>query len=104
MPNISNISSATLTASSAELDGIQFNNIQKKGYNSTTKYVLEDTPWSTLNPTTPLKPAVNAVDIDWNEAVIPHGNLETGGSATVNSTGELLSLISQISKSWRSSG
>ena len=94
--SIDNISSATLTASKANLDGIQFNNIQKIGYNSTTKYVLEDTPWYTLDKSTPVKPAVNAVDIDWNEAVIPYGNLETGGSATVNSTGELLSLISRM--------
>ena len=94
--SIDNISSATLTASSANLDGIQFNNIQKIGYNSTTKYVLENTPWYTLDKSTPVKPAVNAVDIDWNEAVIPYGNLETGGSATVNSTGELLSLISRM--------
>lgn len=98
MSNISNISSVNLQISSAKLDGIQFNNIQKKGYNSTTKYVRANTPWSTLDAQTPLQPAVNAVDIDWNAAVIPYGNLENGDSATVNSTGELLSLISQISK------
>ena len=96
MANISNISSPTLTATSANLDGIQFNNIEKRGYNSAIKYVRANTPWSTLDTSTPLQPAVNAVDIDWNEAVIPHGNLETGGSATVNSTGELLSLISRM--------
>ena len=93
---ISNIKTETLAASSAKLDGIQFNNIQKAGYNSVSRYVLEDTPWSTLNPKTPVKPAVNAVDIDWNAAVIPYGNLENGDSATVNSTGELLSLISRM--------
>ena len=96
MSNISNISSPTLTATSANLDGIQFNKIQKTGYNSTTKYVLKNTPWYTLDTNTPLKPAVNAVDIDWNAAVIPYGNLETGESTTVNSTGELLSLISKM--------
>ena len=98
MSNISNISEVNVSTSSAKLDGIQFNSIQRGGYNSTTRYVLVNTPWSTLDTNTPLKPAVNAVDIDWNEAVIPYGNLETGDSATVNSTGELLSLISQISK------
>ena len=97
MPNeISNIKTENLAASSAKLDGIQFNNIQKDGYNSVSRYVLKDTPWSTLNPKTSVKPAVNAVDIDWNAAVIPYGNLETGDSTTVNSTGELLSLISRI--------
>ena len=96
MANISNISSPTLTATSANLDGIQFNNIEKRGYNSAIKYVRANTPWSTLDISTPLQPAVNAVDIDWNAAVIPYGNLETGDSATVNSTGELLSLISRM--------
>ena len=96
MANISNISSPTLTATSANLDGIQFNNIEKRGYNSAIKYVRANTPWSTLDISTPLQPAVNAVDIDWNEAVIPYGNLETGESTTVNSTGELLSLISRM--------
>ena len=93
---ISNIAEKTLVSSSAKLDGIQFNNIQRVGYNSTTKYVLENTPWDTLDTSTSVKPAVNAVDIDWNEAVIPYGNLETGQSVTVNSTGELLSLISKM--------
>ena len=96
MSNISNISSPTLTVTSANLDGIQFNNIQRTGFNSTKRYVLKDTPWDTLDTRTSLKPAVNAVDIDWNAAVIPYGNLETGESTTVNSTGELLSLISRM--------
>lgn len=93
---INNINKETLTISSAELDGIQFNNIYRSGYNSVKRYVLADTPWYTLNASTPVKPAVNAVDIDWNAAVIPHGNLENGDSVTVNSTGELLSLISRM--------
>ena len=94
--SISDLKTAGAANSSAKLDGIQFNKIQKTGYNSTTKYVLKNTPWYTLDTTTPLKPAVNAVDIDWNAAVIPYGNLETGESTTVNSTGELLSLISRM--------
>lgn len=95
--SISDIKTAGgLANSSAKLDGIQFNKIQNSGYNSVAKYVLKDTPWYTLDANTPVKPAVNAVDIDWNAAVIPYGNLETGDSATVNSTGELLSLISRM--------
>ena len=93
---ISKIETAGLGNSSANLDGIQFNKIQREGINSATRYVLANTPWSTLDTSTSVKPAVNAVDIDWNAAVIPYGNLETGGSATVNSTGELLSLISKM--------
>ena len=93
---ISNIISKNTAISSAQLDGIQFNSIEKSGFNSTSKYVLKNTPWYTGNTSTSIKPAVNAVDIDWNEAVIPYGNLETGDSVTVNSTGELLSLISKM--------
>ena len=94
--NIDNISTVNLQISSAELDGIQFNKIQNSGHNSTKKYIRKNTPWYTLDKSTPVQPAVNAVDIDWNEAVIPYGNLETGGTVTVNSTGELLSLISRM--------
>ena len=93
---ISNIALISPVISSAKLDGIQFNKIQSTGFNSAAKYVRANTPWSTLNTSTPVQPAVNAVDIDWNEAVIPYGNLETGESVTVNSTGELLSLISKM--------
>lgn len=100
---ISNIISKTPAISSAKLDGIQFNSIEKSGFNSTSKYVLKNTPWYTGNTSTSIKPAVNAVDIDWNEAVIPYGNLETGDSVTINSTGELLSLISQISETQKKS-
>lgn len=96
MALINNIVKKTIAISSAELDGVQFNSIQRNGLNSTKKYVLVNTPWSTLDTNTPVKPAVNAVDIDWNEAVIPYGNLATGESTTVNSTGELLSLISRM--------
>lgn len=93
---INNINKETLTISSAELDGIQFNNIYRSGYNSVKRYVLADTPWYTLDAQTSVKPAVNAVDIDWNAAVIPYGFLNKGYSVTVNSTGELLSLISKM--------
>ena len=93
--SITNISAPTIAVASANLDGIQFNNIQRSGHNSVKRYVPKNTPWYTLDTST-VKPAVNAVDIDWNGAVIPYGNLETGGSATVNSTGELLSLISRM--------
>ena len=93
---ISNIQKIDKSTSSAELDGIQFNRIGRSGFNAPVKYVQKETPWYTLDTNTSVKPAVNAVDIDWNEAVIPYGNLETGQSVTVNSTGELLSLISKM--------
>ena len=94
--SISNIQKIDKATASAELDGIQFNRIGRSGFNVAVKYVQRETPWDTLDTNTSIKPAVNAVDIDWNEAVIPYGNLETGDSVTVNSTGELLSLISKM--------
>ena len=100
---ISDIVRKTPLLASAKLDGIQFNNIQRSGHDSPKRYVPADTPWNTLDTSTSIKPAVNAVDIDWNDAVIPYGNLETGDSVTVNSTGELLSLISQISETQKKS-
>ena len=39
---------------------------------------------------------INAVDIDWNGAVIPNGDIENGTSETINTTGELLSLINKM--------
>ena len=84
----------------ANIDGTVFNKIltnnkllvQGKGVGID----VNNDVWKANGSTTNWKGAVNAVDIDWNEAVIPYGNLETGGSATVNSTGELLSLISKM--------
>ena len=52
---ISNIISKTPAISSAKLDGIQFNSIEKTGLNSTSKYVLKNTPWYTGNTSTSIK-------------------------------------------------
>ena len=41
---------------------------------------------------------VNAVDIDWNGAVLPNGNHETGSSSTINTTGDLLKLIDKMNE------
>ena len=81
---------------SAKLDGIQFNKIQHFGSEDSFRTVQTKTPWSTGDNSTSMKYTINAVDIDWNEAVIPYGNLETGESVTVKTTGELLSLISKM--------
>ena len=84
----------------ANIDGTVFNKIltnnkllnQDKGVG----IVVNSDVWKANGSTTNWKGAVNAVDIDWNDAVIPYGNLETGQPVTVNSTGELLSLISKM--------
>ena len=41
---------------------------------------------------------VNAVDIDWNGAVLPNSNTSFGTSITINTTGELLNLIDSMQK------
>lgn len=43
-----------------------------------------------------LEPFINGVEIDWNGAVLPNSDLSTGSSVTINTTGELLSLIDQM--------
>ena len=40
--------------------------------------------------------ALNAVDIDWNGAVLPQSNISNGGSLTINNTGDLLNLVNEI--------
>jgi len=39
---------------------------------------------------------LNIVNIDWNGAIIPNGDLANGTSKTINTTGELLSLINEM--------
>lgn len=36
---------------------------------------------------------INAVDIDWNSAILPNGNPEDATDLTINTTGELLRMI-----------
>ena len=40
--------------------------------------------------------SINAVDIDWNGAVLPQSNISNGGSLTINNTGDLLNLVNEI--------
>ena len=96
MEEIKDITSLGIKFASAKLDGIQFNEIQKVGTQDSVRTIQKTNPWSTGNTSTPIAYTINAVDIDWNNAVIPYGNLETGESVTVKTTGELLSLISKM--------
>ena len=96
MAEIKDIVSLGIKFASAKLDGIQFNEIQKVGTQDSVRTIQKTNPWSTGNASTPIAYTINAVDIDWNNAVIPYGNLETGESVTVKTTGELLSLISKM--------
>ena len=96
MEEIKDIVSLGVKFASAKLDGIQFNKIQYVGTNDSARTVQKTNPWSPEHPSTAMAYTINAVDIDWNNAVIPYGDLETGKSVTVKTTGELLSLISKM--------
>ena len=39
---------------------------------------------------------INAIDIDWNSAELPNSDTTTGGSLTINNSGELLNLIDKM--------
>lgn len=84
----------------AKIDGTVFNKILTNGellaQGKGVCLKSNENVWKAGGSTTNWVCAVNAVDIDWNEAVIPYGNLETGESVTVKTTGELLSLISKM--------
>lgn len=41
---------------------------------------------------------INAVEIDWNGAVLPDANPSTGGSTSINDTSDLLELINTMQK------
>ena len=41
---------------------------------------------------------INAIDIDWNGAVLPNGDIENGTSVTINTTGDLLKLIDKMNE------
>ena len=102
MPNTINgsITANGLGYVKADIDGTVFNKILtngsflEQGKGVCLKSNLD--VWKPNGSTTGWVCAVNAVDIDWNEAVIPYGDLETGKDVTVKTTGELLSLISKM--------
>ena len=84
----------------ANIDGIVFNKISKNqnllAQDNGVGIEANKDVWKANGSTTNWVGAVNAVDIDWNEAVIPYGDLENGTDVTVKTTGELLSLISKM--------
>ena len=84
----------------ANIDGVEFNKI--RGISNTLPTGSPVSPASArnlwTNGTSSLSTwkGTNSVDIDWNGAVLPNANLTTGGSVTINTTGELLKLINDM--------
>jgi len=76
------------------IDGIKFNSIKTDGVN------YDQWPLILTGRQGPDEDGgiVNAVDIDWNGAVLPNSNTTFGTSITINTTGELLNLIDSMQK------
>lgn len=73
---------------SANIDGIQFNNIVNEdlGLNKGSMMSRKNTVWvGTATTGTTILPAINTVDIDWNAAQV--------AGKTLNTTGEMLSIL-----------
>ena len=97
MANISNITyNSDYTTKSAILDGIQFNHIAVSGTGHSKLFYRANNIWN--KNTNSYKCAVNAVDIDWNDAQLPNGDLESGNTKTITTTGDLLSLIDKMNE------
>lgn len=99
---MANYSNVTINPSngkaSVTIDGISFNSINlADGYKSISQAKIAPQR-SIFDPEggTNKSLIINAVDIDWNSAVIPNGDIENGTSETINTTGELLSLINKM--------
>ena len=84
----------------ATLDGIEFDKI--KTYSQSTVLAksamsgYDKAVWKANGSTDGWKGSVNAVDIDWNEGIVPNGDLANGTSKTIKTTGDLLSLINTM--------
>ena len=79
---------------------ITFNNLES---NPSPKKTINGKLFSTLNDfeyanEDGIKPVVNAVEIDWNGAILPNAEITTGGPKTINTTGELLNLVNEMQK------
>ncbi len=53
---------------------------------------------SKINQKNQSKPAINCIDIKWNNAELPNSNPDNGGAKNINTTGDLLNLINEMQK------
>ncbi len=88
-------------AQTVTLNGIVFNNVQRSVLKVNAGGVVKQsnigskTEDQYINGST-YYPIVDAVDIDWNGAVLPNASTTNGGEVTINTTGELLKLINDM--------
>lgn len=80
---------------SAKIDGIPFTNIthEDDGVSINNLIVRNNNNWKSGSQSS-YKPIINAVDIDWNEAVVNTGFL-SNHSKTIKTTGDLLYWLQQ---------
>ncbi len=78
-------------------DGIQFTSVLP-GQTLPNKYGNGDNGEFADAATDGVSPFINAVEIDWNGAVLPNGNIGNATSVTINTTGDLLKLIDDMQK------
>lgn len=74
-------------------NGINFNNVKDGG-----KLQASFPIWTGQVGIDEFGGIVNAVDIDWNGAVLPNGDIANGSSKTINTTGDLLKLIDTMNE------
>ena len=78
----------------ATVDGIRFERIPTSGMAKGAIMNMSGNVWKDTSDT--WKAAINAVDIDWNNAVLPNASTTNGGTVEINTTGELLKLINDM--------
>ena len=78
---------------------ITFNDVYKDGGTKHEDTIIQSTyNSSAATPSSANFPLVNAVDIDWNGAVLKGADLENNANLTLNTSGDLLKLIEDIQK------
>ena len=82
------------SSSTATIDGIQFNKIPTSGTKQLLLVTRQNNPFLAAGNYTDIIPSINAVDIDWNEAVVNTGFL-SDPSKTIKTTGDLLYWLQQ---------
>lgn len=82
-------------------DNVVFNNVKDSGTNISSTPISRSNNYTYNDAETEItginSKVVNCVDIDWNGAVLPNGDIANGSSKTINTTGELLKLINDMS-------
>ena len=74
--------------------GVSFNS-KERGAVKTRKISNQNSDFTNNN----FQKIINALEIDWNGAVLPDGNPSTGGSTNaINDTADILELINSMQK------